>query len=62
MGAVVKILRGHKSLSADLREALTVEQVVPRHGKLVEMDLPQLKSKYLTQTGAGDRSSPDLRL
>jgi hypothetical protein len=60
--AVVNILRGHKSLSADLKEALTVERVVPRNRQLVEQSLPRLKAKYLTQTGAGDMSFPDLRL
>jgi hypothetical protein len=60
--AVVNILRGHKSLSADLKEALTVERVVPRNRQLVEQSLPRLKAKYLTQNGAGDMSSPDLRL
>jgi hypothetical protein len=60
--AVVKFLRGHKSLSADLKGALTVERVVPRHRQLAEKCLPRLKAKYLTQTGAGDMSSPDLRL
>jgi hypothetical protein len=34
--AVVKILRGHNSLSADLKEALTVERVVPGHRQVVE--------------------------
>jgi hypothetical protein len=58
--AVVKVLHGHTSLSADLKEALTVERVVPWHQHPVEKILPRLKAMYLTQTGAGDISSPYL--